>query len=342
MSHPAPNPIPDKPPIGLYGSDILFAAPRRWDETCFATPALRAIRSARPTCTLGVICHEEQADYWCSVTGINAIITYGNRTKLRDMLRAHEDSPHSWDASILWEKDLAAEFCRSLAVKQRLGYALKPLMKFLTDAAPLDDNPGPVKHRVQYYLDLMETLKIPTRKAEIFAPSSMPTQRQAKHLLIAPDSDFGPSHEWSFGGWEKTIEWLWNAGFTEITLLPTSLEKNPLSLQLAQRFPQCRVPQIGKTADALPLLASAEFAICADSSICHLSAHVGTTTLTLFGPNDPDWRRPLGKQHIVVREKVECSPCLMRKCLLDRRCQNELSARKVIAACESLFQRNSV
>jgi heptosyltransferase-2 len=341
MSHPPANPIPEKPPIGLYGGEILFAAPRPWDETCFATPALRAIRAARPSCTLGVICHEEQADYWSSIAGINAIVAYDNRTKLRDMLRAHGESPHSWDAAILWEKDLAAEFCRSLGVKQRLGYALKPLTKFLTDAIPTDHTPSPVRHRVQYYLDLMEALKIPTRLAEIFSPSSMHHDRKAKHVVVSPDSDFGPSHEWTFTGWEKTIEWLGNKGFSEITLLSASMEKNPLSSQLAQRFPSCRTERIANAAESLPLLASAGFAICADSSICHLSAHVGTATLTLFGPNDPDWRRPLGKQHIVVREKVECSPCLMRKCLLDRRCQNELTAAKVIAAFEELWQREA-
>jgi heptosyltransferase-2 len=339
MSHPAPNPLPDKPPIGLYGGEILFASPRRWDETCFAAPALRAIRAARPSCTLGVICHEELADYWSSVSGINAIITYGNRTKLRDMLRAHSESTHAWDAAILWEKDLAAEFCKSLGVKQRIGYAVKPLAKFLTDAVPMDDTPGPVMHRVQHYLNLMESLKIPTKIAEIFTPTAWGAERDARHIVISPDSDFGPSHEWNFTAWEQTIQELFALGFSDVTVLQISTEKNPLSHQLARHFPDCRSERIGNLATALPVLARARFSICADSSICHLSAHVGTTTISLFGPNDPDWRRPLGKQHLTLREKVECSPCLMRKCPLDRRCQNELRPDAVIQAVCHLWEQ---
>lgn len=324
--------------MGLYGGEILFASPRRWDEACFATPALRAIRLARPSCSLGVICHEEQADYWSSVSGINAVITFGNRTRLRDMLRIHEELVRPWDAAILWEKDLTAELCKALGVKQRIGYAAKPLTKFLTDPVPIDDTPGPVTHRVQHYLNLMEALKIPTKKAEIFTPTPWNAARNSRRIVISPDSDFGPSYEWNFSHWEQTMQEMFAMGISDVTLLQISPEKNPLSLQLARRFPDCRIEHIRNLSEALPWLAQAGMSLCADSSICHLSAHVGTKTISLFGPNDPDWRRPLGKQHITLREKVECSPCLMRKCPLDRRCQNELAVAKVIAAVETLWQ----
>lgn len=340
MSHPAPNPLPEKPPIGLYGGEILFAAPRRWDEACFAAPSLKAIRAARPTCTLGVICHEEQADYWSTVTGINAIITYGNRTRLRDMLRAHHESARPWDSAILWENDLAAAFCKALGVKQRIGYDVNHLTKHLTDSVPLDETPGPIMHRVQYYLNLMEALNIPTKKAEIFTPSARASTHDSRHIVISPDSDFGPSHEWSLSAWEQTMKGIFSLGISNVTLLHISPDKNPLSLQIARRFPDCRVERIENLASCLSVFAGAGYAICADSSTCHLSAHAGTTTISLFGPNDPDWRRPLGKQHVTLREKVECSPCLLSKCPLDRRCQNELRSDMVIQSLRKLLSQN--
>jgi ADP-heptose:LPS heptosyltransferase len=338
MSHPAPNPLPDKPALGLYGGCVLFAAPRRWDEACFATPALRAIRAARPTCSLGLICHEEQADYWTTVPGLNQIIVYGNRTRLRELLKAQENSRYPWDAAILWEKDLPAEFCKALAVKQRLGYAKKPLLKFLTDPVPLDDTPGPVTHRVRFYLDFMECLKIPTQKPEIFTPCPLDVARSSHHVIVHPASDYGPSHEWTSEGWEQTLHWLLHHGNANVTLLQTASSPHSLATTLAQRFPQARLESLPHFAAALPLLGSASLTISADSSLCHLSAHVGTPTLSLFGPNDPEWRRPLGKQHRVIRQKVECSPCLLEKCPLDRRCQNELSAATLIDALQTLMR----
>jgi ADP-heptose:LPS heptosyltransferase len=76
--------------------------------------------------------------------------------------------------------------------------------------------------------------------------------------------------------------------------------------------------------------------IAADGSLPHLAAHAGATCVTLFGPNDPVWKRPLGKRHAVVRRHVECAPCLLGKCPLDGRCQRELEADRVWAAIEAI------
>jgi heptosyltransferase-2 len=92
-------------------------------------------------------------------------------------------------------------------------------------------------------------------------------------------------------------------------------------------------------ASSLPLLASAALTVAVDSSLCHLSAHVGTPTVALFGPNDPHWRRPLGKMNVYVLHKVECSPCLLAKCPLDHRCQNELDSQEVASVVMQKWQQ---
>jgi ADP-heptose:LPS heptosyltransferase len=90
--------------------------------------------------------------------------------------------------------------------------------------------------------------------------------------------------------------------------------------------------QASPVSAVLPLLAARRFVIAADSSLPHLAAHTGATCITLFGPNDPVWRRPLGKRHAVVKRHVECAPCLLAKCPLDLRCQHELETARVQAA----------
>lgn len=89
-------------------------------------------------------------------------------------------------------------------------------------------------------------------------------------------------------------------------------------------------------AGALPQLAVQELTVAADGSLPHLAAHAGSTCVTLFGPNDAAWKRPLGKRHKVVKRHVECAPCLSAKCLLDGRCQAELEVARVLAAISSI------
>lgn len=328
MSHPPPNPLPQKPPLGLYGGSVLFAAPRRWDEACFSVPALRAIRAARPTCSLGVLCHEEQATLWQSVPGLNAIIVYNDKSSVRQMIKHEEQSRYDWDSAILWENDITAEFCHARKIKQRLAYSHKNMLKWITDAVPLSDEPAPVEHRVQYYLRFMERLRVPTQLPLLFTPCPLDFSCSAKHVIVSPGSDYGPSHEWNLTQWKEIIDLL-NRWGAEVSIVQLPVAKSTIARDLGALFPECPLVSLASFDKALPHLAAASLTITADSSLCHISAHLGTTTIALFGPNDPTWRRPLGRKNTFVRRKVECSPCLLPKCPLDRRCQNELTSDEV-------------
>jgi heptosyltransferase-2 len=99
---------------------------------------------------------------------------------------------------------------------------------------------------------------------------------------------------------------------------------------LAKAIPEAEVVTL--VLPALEELASCSLCIAADSSVPHLAAHVGTTCVVLFGPGEPEWMRPLGKQHVIVRRKVECSPCHAPKCRMDLRCQNDLEVEEVMRA----------
>ncbi len=65
-----------------------------------------------------------------------------------------------------------------------------------------------------------------------------------------------------------------------------------------------------------------------------MAAHVGLPAAVVFGPNEPEWKRPLGKQSRVIREHVACSPCYLPKCPMDLRCQDEVTPEMVAVALE--------
>ncbi len=59
----------------------------------------------------------------------------------------------------------------------------------------------------------------------------------------------------------------------------------------------------------LRLLSSARAIIGNDSGILHLAAFLGIPSLAIFGPSDPLRWRPIGKKVVIVRPKLECTPC---------------------------------
>jgi lipopolysaccharide heptosyltransferase II len=77
-----------------------------------------------------------------------------------------------------------------------------------------------------------------------------------------------------------------------------------------------------------------------DSGPMHIAAAVGTPTIALFGPTDPDRHRPYGKGHHVIEKAVSCRPCYKRKCLrvdAPHLCMTEIQAADVVELIASHF-----
>ena len=89
------------------------------------------------------------------------------------------------------------------------------------------------------------------------------------------------------------------------------------------------------------ILAQGQRLIGADSSLIHLAAHFGLTTIALFGPNSITWRRALGREHLQISQHVECSPCFQSRCHFDLRCQDQLKPAAVLSNIKRHFDLQS-
>ena len=59
------------------------------------------------------------------------------------------------------------------------------------------------------------------------------------------------------------------------------------------------------------MLERAALYVGSDSGLAHLAAAVGTRTVTLFGPADPDRVSPFGNRDLVVQAPQTCGPCFL-------------------------------
>ena len=304
----------------MNAGGMLVAAPERWDDACFAVPAVRAlVASGLGT---GILCLAEQREFWTTLEGVT-VLDFPARAKAKVV--AGEISGN-WQASLAWENGFAAEVFKIAGVPRRLGVNERKLIKWLTH--PLGFSTGPLEHRVRNYLAAVEELGVETGRAEYFAPAALGIEPTAGAVLLCPDSDFGPSHEWPVARWQEIAENLRQSG-KRLTVAGMDGGRG-LGKILADRLDETvGFFQASPLAGTLPLLAVHGLVIAADGSLPHLAAHAGATCVTIFGPNDPEWKRPLGRRHAVVRRHVECAPCLLAKCPLDGRCQHELETKRV-------------
>lgn len=86
----------------------------------------------------------------------------------------------------------------------------------------------------------------------------------------------------------------------------------------------------GKTSlsEVTAILSEIDLLISNDMGLAHVSAAVGTKTLTIFGPTNPLTTKPWNAA-IIRREDVECSPCMLRDCPIDHRCMTWISPNDV-------------
>ena len=97
-------------------------------------------------------------------------------------------------------------------------------------------------------------------------------------------------------------------------VLTGSHAEQPLAAGLPASLPILNL--VGKTSilQLGALLERCEVCLTCDSGPMHIAAAVGTPTVALFGPTDPERHRPYGIGHRVIEKPVSCRPCYKRTC----------------------------
>ena len=76
-----------------------------------------------------------------------------------------------------------------------------------------------------------------------------------------------------------------------------------------------------------------------DSGPMHISAALGVPTLAVFGSTDHVATGPFGEGHRIIREPVNCSPCLKRTCPLKHyQCMERVTPQKVLKAAKEMLE----
>ena len=305
------------------GDPLVIAAPVEWRGACLSLPALRALKGL--VSELRVLCREEQASFWQSCE-IGKVITYpdgANARAISGLLSAE-------GASLAWEPGSAADAFAKIGIPHRYGPPAKGLVKRLSQTVEVIERPGPVQHRVRFYLNIAAKFGAETMVPENFEPVRLGVPRASDRVILVPDSDYGAHYEWPLDRWvtvaKEVVRRINRVGIASCGPIGTALAKAvPEATEVPMKLP------------GLDDLGSSAICITADGSVPHLAAHVGTTCIVLYGPGDPEWSRPLGRQHVLIRRKVECAPCHAPSCRMDLRCQQDLEVDEVLKSLEGVI-----
>jgi len=75
-----------------------------------------------------------------------------------------------------------------------------------------------------------------------------------------------------------------------------------------------------------------------DTGPMHVAAASGTPVIALFGPADPQRSRPWGRDHVVIKKDLPCSPCSRVVCK-ELICMESITVEDVLQAVQSQLKR---
>jgi heptosyltransferase II len=335
---------------------ILVRAANWVGDAVLSLPALRAIRERNPQAHIVVLARPWVAGLYCREAfcdeHLAAPRTWSGRLRVARILRQRR-----FDAAILLPNSFEAALVARLAgIPQRIGYDRDGRGLLLTAAIP-PPQPGDIpRHESFYYLELLRRAGIIPElpaTAPILLDGVEEARRMGRERFEAmgfrqPVIGISPGAENS-----RAKQWLPERFVEAATLLAASLgaavavfgssSEQTLGRLVAEQIRRngCRVLNLaGETTleQFAEMAAACRVFLSNDSGAMHVASAVGVPTVAVFGPTDWIATAPAGPLARVVRQPVECSPCMLRDCPIDHRCMTAVSAEQVAQAALELVK----
>ena len=338
-------------------------------DLVLATPAMRALRDAKPEARIDLLAAAHAAEILpdCLVDSViaidkgewdasRALLRPGN---LRQLLRLRR----GYDALIILHHfSLRAgtwkfRFIARIAGAGRIIGLRNHNAGFLTEGIP-DEGFG-ARHQAQYWLDLVGLLgadaawteaRVKRQKHAAFDAWRESVAGAPIVVLHAGSGGYSRARRWSVERFSEVarelrrrrgaaIALVGKAG-DDVDALAEMLDDGPL-LDLAGGT---SLPQLAW------VLNQADLFIGADSGVMHLAAAVGVKVVAIFGPSNHEaWKPWSGRENaIVLRSGVRCSPCSYvgagvgaREGCPARTCMKLVTSAQVIDAALNLLDGNA-
>jgi heptosyltransferase-2 len=323
----------------MQSSKILVRATNWVGDAVMSLPALQAIRGALPQARISVLAKPWVADLYARESFADEVIPYERSWRLLRELRSRK-----FDMAILLQNAFEAAAVAFLAgIPRRIGYDRDGRGFLLTDAIPVPKRGEIPRHQRFYYLELLRRAgiigAIPACESIRLNGACSAAQAGRMRFLergidgpvigVSPGAAYGTAKRWLP---ERFAE---AATATDGTVaLFGSGDERALCEEVAGMIRQRgraahNFAGATKLSEFIEMAAACRVYLTNDSGGMHIASALGVPTVAVFGATDDEATGPTGSLTVVVREPVECSPCLLRECPIDHRCMTRVSAARV-------------
>ncbi len=340
---------------------ILVRATNWVGDAVMSLPALRALRDRFPKAHIAILARPWVADLYGREPFCDELIAYRAQPGARDWRAkwraARGLRTGQFDCAVLLPNSFEAAMVAWLArIGERIGYSRDGRGWMLTRAVAVPKRGEIPRHERFYYLELLRWAGIleAMPSSDIIRLEGAAVAREAgKHRLatlglrepvvgVSPGAAFGRAKQWLPERFAEAAAYVAQEIGGTVALFGSNAERELSEIVLAELVRRGSTARnlAGETrlGEFIDLAAASRVFLTNDSGAMHIASALGVPTVAVFGATDPEATGPAGPLARVVREPVECSPCLLRECPIDHRCMTRVEARRVADAALELLK----
>ena len=322
-------------------------------DAVMSIPALRELRRIFPDDHITLHTRSWADGLFQDATFIDEIVSYDrSRWRYRDILDNSKFLKRDeYDLAVVLPNSFESAVTAFLSkIPRRIGYNKDARGLLLTDPIAVPEWKGR-RHEAYYYLNLVQNVERLLLHRETVGRSELDgslevsevRRADARRLLsengvdvsrpiavLGVGSANSRAKRWHAENYAKLAELISNNTGQNVVLVGSKDEEDA-AVEVEAYSTASLVNLAGKTdlATAAAVLAESDLMISNDMGLAHLAPAVGTKTFVLFGPTNPETTRPFAPNAAVLREPVDCSPCMLRDCPIDHRCMTRLTPERV-------------
>lgn len=328
---------------------ILVRATNWIGDAVMSLPAIRAIHERFPQAEITVLAKPWVAALYEGERSIERILPLDVGTlKLASRLRTEY-----FDLAVLLPNSLKSAWGMRLSGAKRIvGYARDGRSPLLSDAIGIPAKGEIPPHESYYYLELLRRAGLldalpqidqirfdefeakKQRGSELFEASGI----MLPVIGVSPGAAYGSAKRWLPERFAKSARRLAEKMNASVVVFGSAAERS-MCEEVAQTAGGRNLAGETTLRGFIDMTAACALFLTNDSGAMHIAAACGVPSVTVFGPTNEIATGPPGHLARIVREPVDCAPCMLRECPIDHRCMTRVTAEHVIAAAQSITPR---
>jgi heptosyltransferase-2 len=325
-------------------------------DAVMAIPTLSALRARFPESRITLLAKPPVAALFEHHPAIDRLWVYESSgrhagwTGLWRLVRSIREG--RFDLAFLLQNAFEAAFITAAAgIPERVGYAADG-RRFLLSKS-LDKKTAPF-HQREAYLHLMSLVGSENEfERRPFLVITEKERQSASDLLlnegiarweqvigINPGAAYGASKRWDPARFAATADRLLERYPARVVIFGGPAEV-AIAEEVRRKMKHPAVVVAGKTTVRMmmALISRCRLFITNDSGPMHVASALEVPVVAVFGPTNPDATSPAGADDLIVRNKVDCAPCVHRECPIDHRCMTGVSVEAVVEGAERQMAR---